>query len=577
MIGSDAIVKMLIAHGVKDVFGVPGDTSMNFHDAFARHIGQINHITCRDERNASYMADGYSRVKGRPGIVEVPSGGGALYAVPGVSEANESSIPLICISSDITMSSDDTGALTDVNQEYLFKAITKWNCKIRLSSKIPQMMQKAFKMAVGGRPGAIQISVPENIHGQEVQFSPEELSGSDFIDNLYPARMHPSSSEIEKVCALFLKANRPVIIAGGGVHLSKAYEELAAFSSEFLVPVATSINGKGSIAEISPLAVGVIGANGGSEETNQVVKEADLVLVLGSKLNNVTTMGKDVFSANPTIIQIDIDEEYMDANVRVDLPVMCDIKCFLADLKTALSKDKSDLVPRANSWNNRVQELLKLKQEIIEEELKIEGKNVNPALIFSLLEKLTDANTIFVADAGTPTPYLASYLRVKKAGRKTILARSHGSLGYALPAAIGAKVADPNATVISMFGDGSFGMAVGDLETARRIGLPVIFINFQNNSYGWIKTIQKLYYDETYLAVDFSPIDAVKISEGFGVKAMRIESNSELEEGLLWALSQKTPVLLDIIIEPPTKVIPPVLKWLRDAKVAPAERKKLTY
>ncbi|MBS4023207.1 MAG: thiamine pyrophosphate-binding protein [Dethiobacter sp.] len=577
MIGSDAIVEMLIRLGVEDVFGVPGDTSMNFHDAFARNIGKINHIVCRDERNAAYMADGYAKIKGKPGVVEVPSGGGALYAVPGVSEANESYIPLVCICSDITMSSEETGALTDVDQVHLFKSITKWNTKIRLASKIPDVMRKAFRMAVSGRPGAVHISIPENIHGQEITFTPEELAGADFTCHTSSVRTHPCPEDIEKVSTLLSRAKRPVIIAGGGVHLSGAYEELESFIHNCQVPVATTVNGKGSIGEMSPLAIGVIGANGGADETNQVVKEADLVLVLGSKLNNVTTVGKDIFSGKPIVIQVDINEEMIDANIRVALPVMSDIRTFLTDFTAAIQRGRIETAQGLLQWNARVQELIQEKQGRIAQENSKTGELVNPAKIFSILEKITDENTIYTADAGTPTPYLAAHLRLKKAGRHTVLTRSHGSLGYALPAAIGAKVAKPEATVISMFGDGSFGMAVGDLETAARIGLPVIFINFQNNSYGWIKTIQNLYYKENYMAVDFTHIDAVKIAEGFGVRGKRIDKDSELESGLRWALEQKQPVLLDIMIEPPTSVIPPVVKWLKDAKVAPENRKKLTY
>jgi len=576
MIGSDAVVEMLIRHGVKDVFGVPGDTSMNFHDAFARN-NKINYIICRDERNASYMADAYARVKGGPGVVEVPSGGGALYAVPGVSEANESFIPLICLSSDITMSSDDTGALTDVSQEYLYKPVTKWNCKIRQAEKIPQLMRKAFRMATGGRPGAVHISIPENIHGQEVSFAPGDLSGADFACALGTTRNRPVPEDLEAIRSMISKANRPVVIAGGGIHLSAAWKEIEEFAGRFDVPVATSVNGKGSIREFSPFAVGVIGANGGSEETNSVIKEADLVLVLGSKLNNVTTMGREIFNNKPIIIQVDVREDHLDNLVRISLPVISDIRWFLKDLTSVLAPQERELRTRFEAWNRRVREIISAKRERIAKEARRNGKFVNPARLFLMLEEMSGEDTIFVADAGTPTPYLSSHLRLKKAGRQSILPRSHGSLGYALPAAIGAKVASPQSAVISLFGDGSFGMAVGDLETAKRIGQPVIFINLHNDSYGWIKTIQKLYYEERYFAVDFSSIDAGAIAGGFGLPWRKIASNAELEEGLQWAFAQKTPVFLNIIIDPPTEVIPPVVKWLRDESTPAGQRKKLTY
>ena len=206
-----------------------------------------------------------------------------------------------------------------------------------------------------------------------------------------------------------------------------------------------------------------------------------------------------------------------------------------------------------------------------------DSPRVLPSRFFGALERLTDDNTIFVGDAGTPTPYLASYLRLKKAGRWNVLPRAHGSLGYALPAAIGAKVAKPDATVFSLMGDASLGMALGDLETAKRLGLPIIFVNFENDCYGWIKTIQRLYFDEKYFAVDFCPIDSVAVAKGFGIDAIHIGDNAQIEDGIKWALSKEKPTFLNVAIERPTELVPPVLKWERDVKVPSAQRKKLTY
>ena len=577
MNGSDILVKMLIEQGVEEIFGVPGDTSMNFHEALSKEKGRIRHITCRDERNASYMADGYARTKGKPGVVEVPSGGGALYAVPGVSEANESSIPMICIASDITMGSEETGALTDVDQVALYKPITKWTTKIRMADKIPHLIRKAFKMAVTGKPGAVHLSVPENIHGYEFDKMPEDVYGLDFSKSIKTNINRPAIGDLEKSIEMILSSKKPVIIAGGGVHLASAYDELSKLSVDFNIPVTTSLNGKGSIEEFSKRSIGVIGANGGTEEANIIVKEADLLIVLGSKLNNVTTMGKSIINKDATIIQVDIAEPHMGLNVNIDLDILSDIKSYLDCLIVELEPKKDAFRKQIEHWNTFVETIVNEKATRIKEELKIETELVSPALFFSILEELDNGNTIYVADAGTPTPFLASYLRLKKAGRNSILPRTHGSLGYALPAAIGAKVAKPEVPVISLFGDGSFGMAVGDLETAARLKLPIVFVNFQNNSYGWIKSIQKLYYNENYYAVDFGKIDAVKIAEGFGLKGKRISSNAEIKEGLEWALTSNEPVLLDVMIEPPTRLIPPVLKWQKDSQVPSEQRKKLTY
>jgi acetolactate synthase I/II/III large subunit len=574
---SNVIVKTLIAHDVKHVFGVPGDTTMNLYEAFYDHKEYIKHILTRDERNASYMADAYAKVSGKPGIVEVPSGGGALYAIPGISEANASSIPLICLSSDISMSSEETNALTDTNQEYLFKPITKWNTKIRYSNNLPFLLKKAFRLATSGVPGSVQLSIPENILAQDIEFDSEIFNTSEFVDNSYYFKNEPNSLDINKIIDFFSNSERPIIIAGGGVHLSNAYEQLAKFVENFGIPVATSINGKGSIQEFSSYSIGVIGANGGSKESLEICQNADLVMVLGSKLNNVTTMGRTAFNKSAVIVQIDIGEKVLNSNIPVNLAIMADIDFFLSKINLKMSRNKKLFKNRFKRWHSWIIKKIGEKYLRINDELNSDSENVLPAKLFNVLENISDNNTIFTADAGTPTPYLASHLRLRKAGRNTIIARGHGSLGYAIPAAIGAKIARPEAKVISLFGDGSFCMSVGELETAKRLDLPITFINLQNDSYGWIKTLQKLYYNKKYFSVDFSPINTEKIAKGFGIRSWTLQNNSELEEGIKEAINQNSPVLLNIIIEPPTKTIPPVIKWERDIKVPEHKRKKLTY
>ena len=577
MRGSDAVIEMLIAHQVKHVFGVPGDTSMNVHDSFAHATKRIEHILTRDERNAGYMADGYARVSRKPGVVETPSGGGALYVVPAVSEANNSCIPMVCLSSDITMSSEETQALTTVDQELMFRAITKWNTKVRVATKIPQLFRKAFRMATGGIPGAVHLAIPENILASSVEFSPAELRALESTTSQAPFRYEPDSGDLDRVIDLFSRCSRPVVLAGGGVHLSGAYQQLEHFRSTFHVPVATTVNGKGSVAETLHNAVGVIGANGGSEEGLSIVQQADLVLVLGSKLNAVTTMGKIAINKEAKVVQVDIGEDGLGLNIDVDIPLVGDIRTVLEALNAAMAAKKDAMASRFDAWNQWVCRKISEKRARIEAEMRADSALVLPARFFGELERLTGDNTIFAGDAGTPTPYISSYVRLKKAGRWSVLPRAHGSLGYALPAAIGAKIAKPDATVLSLMGDSSFGMALGDLETAKRLDLPIIFINFENNSYGWIKTIQRLYFDEKYFAVDFCPVDTVAISKGFGIDARNVGSNAEIEEGLRWALAQKGPSLLNVAIERPTGFVPPVLKWERDSKIPVSERKKLTY
>ena len=324
-------------------------------------------------------------------------------------------------------------------------------------------------------------------------------------------------------------------------------------------------------------AIGVIGVNGGTDETNGVIKKADFVLVLGSKLNNVTTVAKSIFSNSPTVVQVDISEDMLDLNIRTELAIMSDIKSFLYNLNLTMENKNKDYANSLGEWNAWYQNRIAEKIERVASETEEESDFVNPAKIIDLLNKHTDEDALFVIDAGTQNPYMASNYITKKAGRRTVFDRGHGNLGYALSASIGAKIARPTSKVFSMFGDGSFAMSVGELETASRLNLPIVFILFQNNTYGWIKKLQQLYFDERYMAVDFSQINGAKIAEGFNLKSLGIHDNDKLEEGLKWAIEQDSPVFLDIRIHAITDIIPPVTNWREDSKIDPAEREALTY
>lgn len=570
---SDAIVKLLIGNEVEVVFGVPGDTSMPFHNSFEKFKDEIKYIACRDERHATYMADTYARITGKPGVADVPSGGGLLYAVPGLSEATSSSVPIICFSSDITLSSESTGALTELNQVELTKAVTKWNTRLILPSKAPETIRKAFRIATSGRPGAVHISIPEDVHEKDFSFTDKDL----FSSHQKRFKSAPTEEDVEKAAKLFSASKRPIILAGGGVHLSNAYIELEELSNLFSIPVATSVNGKGSIAETSGHSIGVIGVNGGTEDTNNLMKEADFILVLGSKLNNVTTVAKDIFSKDPTVIQVDISEGNLDLNIRTNLSIHCDIQSFLSQFMNKLRQRKEEIYGPDDEWLTMVTSTRKMTEQRIEEEVSESTEHVSPAKIIQWLDKNAPKDSLFVVDAGTQNPYMAANFKIQKAGKQVVFDRGHGNLGYALGASIGAQVARPNSKVFSLFGDGSFAMSVGELETAVRENLPIVFILLQNNSYGWIKKLHQLYYEGKYIAVDFTAIDGAKIAEGFGVRAKKVQSNEELENAMAWAVEQQSPVLLDISIERITDIVPPVTNWRTDSQKDAKDREALTY
>jgi acetolactate synthase-1/2/3 large subunit len=577
MRGADVLVEMLIQHGVKCIFGVPGDTSMAFHDALRLRAAEIRHVLCRDERHAAYAADAYCRVTGRLGVVEVPSGGGALYVVPGLSEANVSNIPLLCIASEISMSSEETYALTDCNQEQLFSAVTRWNTKVKSSQTLPHLLRKAIRLSCAGASGATAISVPENVLRETYTGDEAALYPTAGIEGFTSYRNEPLKSDVESLLVLLQQARRPLVLAGGGVHLSGAYAKLAHFVQRFQLPIITSVDGKGSISEYYEYSLGTVGANGGSNEANEFAKMADLVIVLGCKLDNVTTFGRRLISPDAKVIQVDISEAVLGNNQKVTLPIMTDIKALLK-AATTMADNSVDYSEKHKDWLQQAKAKIKEKWDRIAAEGRKESSEIVVAQLIAALDQIADEETIFTGDAGNPTPYIASYIRSKAAGKRTILPRGHGALGYALPAAIGAQLGAPQSRVIALFGDGSFGMAMGELETAKRLGLPIIFINLQNDCYGWIKTIQRLYYKQQYYGVDFSALDGVKIAEGFGIKGRNIHNKAQLNKALSWAWQVKgEPVFLDVMIESIEEFVPPVCQWEKDILLPEDARKKLVY
>ncbi|HYH13052.1 MAG TPA: thiamine pyrophosphate-binding protein, partial [Thermomicrobiales bacterium] len=288
MNGAELLVQTLRQHGVEHIFGLPGDTGMAFYDALY-HEPAITHVMTRDERSASFMADVYARVANRLGISEGPSGGGATYIVPGVAEAHGSAIPVLCLTSDTPISQQHRNVLTELDQVSLFRPVTGWSERVPTPDAMGDAVRRAVRMSLGGRPGASHLSLPADVLENEVA-QPVERGAEDRISDRFPlSRPRADQHEVQRAADLIAKAERPVIVAGGGVLASKAWSVLTELAESCGIPVATSINGKGAIAETSPVSVGVVGANGARAYANAWVAEADLVFFIGTRTDSTTT------------------------------------------------------------------------------------------------------------------------------------------------------------------------------------------------------------------------------------------------------------------------------------------------
>ncbi|MGD8466847.1 MAG: thiamine pyrophosphate-binding protein [Anaerolineae bacterium] len=560
--GGQLVVEMLEAHGVRYIFGVPGDTGLAFYDALSQADGQgtMTHVLARDERSAAYMADVYARVSSRPGVCEGPSGAGATYLASGLAEAHASSIAVVALTSDTPMSQQNRNVLTVLDQSAFFAPITKWAVRVNQADRIPDLMLRAFRTAASGRPGAVQVTLPLDVLDSEVE---APVLHTEEACRVFPAyRTRPDPDALERAARLLIEAKRPVIVAGGGILISGAQSELSALANALGAPVGTSIGGKGAITEDHPLSVGVVGNNGGRPYANALIRSADLILYAGCKTNSVTT---DEWTLPPTntrqvILHLDVDPVEIGRHYGTAMGLVGDAKLTLADLVTAIHSHEKPPCPNP---------LAGLGHEISRFWADFEAKAaattspIKPQRVIGALARLLPADSIVVADAGTPTPFAAAYLRSIE-GRRVIIPRGYGGLGYAIPGVVGAKLARPEATVIGLVGDGSFGMSAGDLETIARLKLPVTLVHFNNACFGWIKASQHLLYGGRHFGVDFqSDTDYAAIARGFRLDAVRVDDPREVEPMLSEALDSGRPTFVDIVTECETTELPPVVKFHR--------------
>ena len=566
---------MLKAYKVEWVFGVPGDTSLPLYEALRNAAPAIRHVLARDERSASFMADAYARLAHKPGICECPSGAGPLYSVPGIAEANASSIPVILITSDIPLAGEGKQTITELDCQKLFDSITKWSSVLKSVGKVPEVVRRAFRIATTGRPGAIHLAFPKEVMTGELADCKGDLYAEPECAT-YPAyRTRGARGELEKTADYLIQAERPIIIAGGGANHSQAGHAIVNLAEWLSIPVVTTISGQGVIADDHPLALGVIGDNGFHPHAHQAVEEGDVLLYVGCKMGSVSTINWSMPSRKPDrkIIQIDLNPEMLGNNFQNTLSVAGDARLIIEDLSVLIQGKTPRRIESART--NKLNLERAQFWEAAESEFVLDQTPLKPQRIIAALNKRLPRVSVVIADAGTPTPYTTRYLKLRGNGSRFLIPRAYGGLGYAIPAVVGAHFARPDARLIGLFGDGSLGMSAGELETLARLNIPAVLIHFNNSMFGWIKCLQKLHCDEKYLSVDFTPGNPAMVARGFGLKALEIKTSAELEDGLDEAFAQNGPVFLDVVSETEVDQLPPVYTWLRAAERLGKSRKWL--
>ncbi len=557
MTGAEAMVRMLQLHGVTHIFGLCGDTSLPFYDALFRLEHGMQHILTRDERSAAYMADAYARVSGRVGICEGPSGGGATYLLPGIVEANESSIPVLGITTDISTTSRGRYALTELDQEALYRPLTKRTEVIDRADKLPEAVRRAFRAMTSGRPGAAHLGLPFDV--QNGQVAADSVWADAELGGFPSSRTSPEKDKIERAAVALSTARMPMFVCGGGVVISHAEEELAALAELLGAPVATTVSGQGSLAEDHPLCLGVVGSNGGTLPTREALAQADLVVFVGCRAGSVTTERWRYPVPGTPVIHIDADPMVIGANYKTDVAIAADAKLALQDLLAFLVSFKK---PYQRKGREVVKTAKDRKFSAFRELAVRNDMPILPERIVAALHEILPRDAVVVCDPGTPCPYFSAYYEFLAAGRHFISNRAHGALGYAMAAGVGAHFGRPGAKIVSVMGDGSFGFTAGELETIVRLRVPLTMVVISNSTYGWIKAGQKTGFDKRYFSVDFLRTDHARVAEAFGVKAFRVEKPDDLKPALVAAAEHGGPALVDIITQPLHEARAPVSEWV---------------
>ncbi len=424
MIGAQAVVEMLLAYGVEYIFGVPGDTSLPLYDALYDASPRIRHMLARDERSAAFMADAYARLTHRPAVCECPSGAGALYSIPGIAEANSSSIPVILLTSGVSLAGEGKGTITELDHHKLLEPITKWSSFLKHTDKIPETLRRAFRIATTGRPGAVHLAFPEEVMtgqmngGKAAIYAEEEC-------RRYPAyRTRGHVESIRRLADLLITAQRPVIITGGGAVHSQAGDMIRSVAEQLSIPVATTISGQGIMPDDHPLALGVIGDNGYHPHAHKAIDEGDTLLYVGCKMGSVSTIKWTRPSPRPgvKILQIDIDPTMLANNYDNHQSVAGDARLVLEDLY-ALLRQRDDQRPESE-W---VQELNRFRDAFWSSsltQLESEAVPIKPQRVIHAVNRRLPESAVVIADAGTPTPYITQFLRLRGGGSRFIIPRA---------------------------------------------------------------------------------------------------------------------------------------------------------
>ncbi len=536
--GSQILIECLKEQGVDTVFGYPGGAILNVYDELYKHSDEIKHILTSHEQGASHAADGYARATGKVGVCFATSGPGATNLVTGIATAYMDSVPVVAITCNVGVPLLGKDSFQEIDIVGVTLPITKHNFIVKDVNKLADVIRDAFRIAKEGRPGPVLIDIPKDVTAKMADYEYKTPVVPEVNKNI-------DSNEIAEAIDMIKKARKPFVFVGGGSIISGASAEIAEFVEKVDAPVCDTLMGKGAFDGTNERYTGMLGMHG-TKTSNFGVMECDLLIVLGARFSDRVTGDTSKFASNARILQIDIDPAEINKNIKVDMSIVGDIKVVLEAINARLDKENH------KEWMNHIYEMKK------EYPLRYNKDILTGPYLMEKIFEITDGNAIITTEVGQHQMWAAQYYKYKEP-RTFLSSGGLGTMGYGLGACIGAKLGRKDKIVINIAGDGCFRMNMNELATATRYNIPIIEIIVNNHVLGMVRQWQTLYYGQRYsYTVLEDQVDYVKVAEGLGAKAYRVETKEDFEAALKDAIAMNIPCVLDCHIEKDDKVFPMV-------------------
>jgi acetolactate synthase-1/2/3 large subunit len=555
MTGGEALAEMLRLAGIGPMFGMGGFQLLPFYDACRRR--GLQHSLINDERSGAFAADAYAKVTNRPGCVDATLGPGATNLITGLVESLNAGVPLIAITGDAHREHAWKNMTQETRQIDVLRPVVKELIRVEVIKRIPEHVRRAFSVATSGRAGPVLIDVPEDIAHGEHDFDAADFWIDPQTTRAPARRLRPDPADVERAARLLAKAERPMVLAGGGVHISGAHSALHAFAKTRGIPVAHTMSGKGAIPCTHALSAGLFGRY--DRIANGMIAESDCLVVVGCKLGEIATRRFTLIPPGKSVIHIDIEPAELGRTTRTEVALIGDARLSLDDLSSATAGGRRPSAAR-EAWLSEMSGRMATWREGARGRLQSEERPINVGRLMNELNEVMPADGIVVADGGFAAHWAGLLFDTKAAGRYFLPDRGFASIGYGVPGGIGAQLAaGPARRVVALTGDGGFNMSLGDLETARRLGANFVAIVFNNAASGYVKALQNAVYGAgNYQSSDLVELDYAGIANAFGCLGIRVEDPGRIETALREGLANtSTPTVIDVVVtRDPAKMLP---------------------